>query len=110
MVEGDSSADRHCCCLASHRAESPEDQWTPKGNEKDVDHLLLKSGSETFDVYLCPKAFLDDMGVSFSKGDEIALTGSRVKQGEGEWILAREVVRGTDTLVLRDAKGNPVWS
>ena len=130
MVEGDSSADRHCCCLASHRAESPEDQWTkydlstetkvkgtleevrlpPKGNEKDVAHLLLKSGSETFDVYLCPKAFLDDMGVSFSKGDEIALTGSRVKQGEGEWILAREVVRGTDTLVLRDAKGNPVWS
>jgi len=82
----------------------------PKGNEKDVAHLLLKSGSETFDVYLCPKAFLDDMGVSFSKGDEIALIGSRVKQGEGEWILAREVVRGTDTLVLRDAKGNPVWS
>jgi len=82
----------------------------PKGNSKDVAHLLLKSGSETFDVYLCPKAFLDDMGVSFSKGDEIGLTGSRVKQGEGEWILAREVVRGTDTLVLRDAKGNPVWS
>jgi len=48
--------------------------------------------------------------VSFSKGDEIGLTGSRVKQGEGEWILAREVVRGADTLVLRDAKGNPVWS
>ena len=82
----------------------------PKGNSKDVAHLLVKSGSETFDVYLCPKAFLDDMGVSFSKGDEIGLTGSRVKQGEGEWILAREVVRGADTLVLRDAKGNPVWS
>src|SRR6185369_4239396 len=49
----------------------------PKGNEKDVAHLLLKSGSETVDVYLCPKAFLDDMGVSFSKGDEIGLTGSR---------------------------------
>ena len=82
----------------------------PKGNSKDVAHLLLKSGSETVDVYLCPKAFLDDMGVSFSKGDEIGLTGSRVKHAEGEWILAREVVRGTDTLVLRDAKGNPVWS
>ena len=81
-----------------------------KGDSRDVAHLLLKSGSETFDVYLCPKAFLDDMGVSFSKGDEIGLTGSRVKQGEGEWILAREVVRGADTLVLRDAKGNPVWS
>jgi hypothetical protein len=25
-------------------------------------------------------------------------------------ILAREVVKGTDTLVLRDDKGNPVWT
>jgi hypothetical protein len=24
-------------------------------------------------------------------------------------ILARELVRGTDTLVLRDEKGKPVW-
>lgn len=82
----------------------------PKGSEKEVAHLLLKSGADTADVYLCPKSFLDDMGVSFSKGDEIALTGSKVKQGEGELILAREVVKGTDTLVLRDDKGNPVWS
>jgi hypothetical protein len=61
-------------------------------------------------VYLCPKSFLDDMGVSFGKGDEIALTGSKIKWGESDLILAREVVKGTDTLVLRDAKGNPVWS
>ena len=82
----------------------------PKGSEKEIAHLLVKSGTDTVDVYLCPKSFLDDMGVSFSKGDEIALTGSRVKQGEADLILAREVVKGTDTLVLRDAKGNPVWS
>ena len=82
----------------------------PKGSEKDVVHLLVKSGTDTVDVYLCPKSFLDDMGVSFGKGDEIAMTGSKVKQGETDLILAREVVRGTDTLVLRDEKGNPVWS
>jgi hypothetical protein len=82
----------------------------PKGNEKEIAHLLVKTGTDTVDVYLCPKSFLDDMGVSFSKGDEIAFTGSKVKQGEADLILAREVVKGTDTLVLRDAKGNPVWS
>jgi len=82
----------------------------PKGSEKEVAHLLVKTGADTADVYLCPKSFLDDMGVSFSKGDEIALTGSRVKQGEADLILAREVVKGTDTLVLRDEKGNPIWS
>ncbi len=87
-----------------------EVELPPKGSEKQIAHLLVKTGTDTVDVYLCPKSFLDDMGVSFSKGDEIALTGSRVKQGEADLILAREVVKGTDTLVLRDAKGNPVWS
>ena len=82
----------------------------PKGSEKEVAHLLVKTGADTADVYLCPKSFLDDMGVSFSKGDEIALTGSKVKQGESDLILAREVVKGTDTLVLRDEKGNTIWS
>jgi hypothetical protein len=51
-----------------------------------------------------------EMGVTFAKGDEVAFTGSKVKQGDGEMILAREVVKGTDTLILRDDKGNPVWS
>ena len=50
------------------------------------------------------------MGVSFNKGDEISLTGSKVKHGETDLMLAREVVRGNDTVVLRDEKGNPVWS
>jgi hypothetical protein len=81
----------------------------PAGGEKEVAHLLLKIGADTVDVYLCPKSFLDDMGVSFSKGDEITVIGSKIKQGEADLILAREVVKGTDDLVLRDAKGNPVW-
>jgi hypothetical protein len=82
----------------------------PKGSEKEIAHLLVKIGTDTLDVYLCPKSFLDDMGVSFSPGEEIVVTGSKVKHGEADLILAREVVKGTDTLVLRDAKGNPVWS
>ncbi|MGO9169282.1 MAG: hypothetical protein ACLP56_20630 [Candidatus Sulfotelmatobacter sp.] len=51
-----------------------------------------------------------DMGVSFSKGDGVVLTGSKVKQGAADLILAREVVKGNETLVLRDEKGNPVWN
>jgi hypothetical protein len=70
----------------------------------------VKNGSDTVDVYLCPKSFLDDMGVSFNKGDDIALTGSKVKQNGTDLILAREVVKGDVTLALRDDKGNPVWN
>jgi hypothetical protein len=82
----------------------------PKGSEKEVAHLLVKSGTDSVDVYLCPKSFFDDMGMSFSKGDEVTLTGSKVKHGEAELILAREVVKGNNTFVLRDEKGNPVWN
>lgn len=81
----------------------------PAGSEKQIAHLLVKIGTDTVDVYLCPKSFLDDMGVTFSKGDQLTITGSKIKQGDADLILAREVVKGTDSLVLRDAKGNPVW-
>ena len=82
----------------------------PKGSEKEVAHLMVKIGADTADVYLCPKPFLDDMGISFTKGDEVGLTGSKVKQGEADLVLAREVIKGNDTLVLRDEKGNPIWN
>jgi hypothetical protein len=92
------------------KATVEEVKLPPKGSEKEVAHLLVKTGPDTVDIYLCPKPFLDDMGVNFAKGDEIAITGSKAKQGDADLILAREVVKGTDTLVLRDEKGNPVWS
>lgn len=81
----------------------------PEKGAKEAARLTLKSGDATFDVYLCPKSFLDDMGSNLAKGDEVNLTGSKVKQDGADLILAREVSKGSDTLVLRDDKGKPVW-
>ncbi len=81
----------------------------PKGSEKEIAHLVVKDGANSVDVYLCPKSFFDDMGMSFAKGDEVALTGSKVKEGDADLFLVREIVKGTDTFALRDAKGEPVW-
>lgn len=81
----------------------------PQNNKKGIAHLTIKTEADTLDIYLCPKSFMDDMGVSFSKGDEISFTGSKIKTGDADMVLAREVVKGTDTLILRDDKGNPVW-
>lgn len=87
-----------------------EDVTVPaSGHEKDIVHLAMKNGTDTVDIYLCPKSFLDDMGVAFNKGDEITVTGSKVKEGETEEVLAKQAERGNDTLVLRDDKGTPVW-
>ena len=81
----------------------------PKGSEKEIAHLQVKDGANSIDAYLCPKTFLDDMGMSFAKGDEITMTGSKVKQGDADLFLVREIVKGNDSFVLRDAKGEPVW-
>ena len=80
------------------------------GTKKDIRELVIKSGDETIHIYVCPKTFEDEMGISFAKGEEIAVTGSKVKQETLDGILAREMVRGGDTLVFRDDKGNPVWN
>ena len=82
----------------------------PHGKEKEIAHLVIKNDDGTVDLYLCPKSFIDDMGVTFNKGEELVITGSKVKLGGSDLVLARQLVRGTETLVLRDDKGNPVWT
>jgi len=79
------------------------------GTRKDFTELIIKSGEDKVHIYVCPKPFQEEMGISFIKGDEIAVTGSKVKQEASEVILARELVKGTDTLMFRDDKGKPVW-
>ena len=71
--------------------------------------LIVKSGPNTVQVFLCPKSFLDDMGTSFKPDDKVEITGSRVKQNGEDLILAREVVKGDDTLTLRFKDGKPAW-
>ncbi len=79
------------------------------GTRKDFTELVIKNGDDSTHIYLCPKPFQEEMGISFTKGDQIAVTGSKVKQDASDVILARELVKGTDTLLFRDDKGKPVW-
>jgi hypothetical protein len=81
----------------------------PLGARKDFIELIIKIGDDKAHIYVCPKTFQEEMGISFSKGDEIAVTGSKVKQDTSDVTLAREIVKGTDTLMFRDDKGNPAW-
>lgn len=94
---------------AKIKATIEEVKLPPKGSEKEIAHLQVNDGTNSVDVYLCPKTFLDDMGMSFTKGDAIAITGSKAKQGDSDVFLVREIVKGNDTFVLRDGKGDPVW-
>ena len=81
----------------------------PPTGGKPVAFLVIKSGEDSVQVFLCPKSFLDDMGASFKAAEAVEITGSKVKQDGADLILAREVVRGDDTLTLRFKDGKPAW-
>lgn len=88
-----------------------QDLKTETVNGQERISLIIKDGADTVEVYVAPKAFLADMSVEFAKGDQVDITGSKVKNDAGTTlILAREVIKGNNTLVLRDKAGEPVWS
>lgn len=72
-------------------------------------HLTVKTVESTFDVHLGPSSFLKKENFTFTKGDVITVTGSKVPYQGAEAILAREVKKGDKTLTLRNAKGMPRW-
>jgi len=72
-------------------------------------HLTVKSKTDAFDVYLGPSDFLKFLKVSFPVGDQIEVTGSKVKLGNVDLILTRRVDDGYALVTLRDANGAPVW-
>ena len=82
----------------------------PLGTNKDFIELVIKSGDDKIHIYVCPKTFQEELGISFSKGDPIAVTGSKVKVEAADVILAKELIKGADTLMFRDDKGDPVWN
>jgi len=73
-------------------------------------HLTLKTDSGSLDVHVGPSWFLEQNKLSFAKGDEISVTGSKVKYGETDALLAREITKTDQKVTLRTAKGFPLWS
>jgi hypothetical protein len=84
-------------------------KFVPPSGAKTVAYLVIKSGADTIQVFLCPKTFLDQMGTTFKPEDKVEVTGSKVKQDGEDLILAREVDKGDDMLTLRFKDGKPAW-
>jgi hypothetical protein len=94
---------------AKFKGTIEELKMVPPSGGKPVAYLVLKSGPDAMQIFLCPKKFLDDMGVEFKANDEIEVVGSKIKQDGADLTLAREVTKGGDTLTLRFKDGKPAW-
>lgn len=83
----------------------------PPTGGKPLAYLVTKAADEkdAVQIFLCPKKFLDDMGIVFKTDEPIQVTGSKVKQDGADLILAREIVKGGETLTFRFQDGKPAW-
>jgi hypothetical protein len=73
-------------------------------------HLTVKTSQGNMDVVLGPSNFLNHKGVTFAKGNQVYVIGSKVMMGGTATILAREITTGGATLTLRDKNGKPEWN
>lgn len=99
------------------RNYNPATETTVQGSVQEVVttgrqgvHVVLKTASETLEVHLGPVWYLSQNQFAVAKGDAIEVTGSRVKFGETEAVIARQVRKGDQVLTLRDAQGIPLWA
>ncbi len=72
-------------------------------------HLMVKTENGTLQVHVAPKRFLHGNSMSFSKGDQIQVVGSRIIYLGHDALIARTVVRGNQTMAFRKPDGKPVW-
>lgn len=71
--------------------------------------ITLKSSSERLEVRLGPKSFFEQRDFYLSPGDRIELTGIRFTERGKEIVLATEVRKGSEKIILRGKNGKPAW-
>ena len=72
-------------------------------------HLVLRSDHSVLLVHVAPARFLRSQNFQFHAGDSVEVVGTRVNYQQQDALLAREVTRGNEVLIVRDHQGRPLW-
>ena len=105
---------------SAQRVYNPKTETTVKGTVEKVTeigeprwtgtHLTLRTGGQAYDVHVGPTAYVAKSGFTFAVGDQIEVTGSKIKFDGVDAIVAREIKKNGSILTLRDRSGIPSWS
>lgn len=82
----------------------------PEKNMSHGIHLTLSTANGSISIHLGPGWYIENQEVQISKDDNVTVTGSRVKYDGNDVIIAKEVAKGDQVLVLRDDEGYPLWA
>ncbi len=85
------------------------DTYTSRRGVSQGVHLLVNTGKEKIEVHLAPSWYLEDRDFEIAPEEKIAITGSRINVDGEQAIIARQIKKGNETLILRDENGFPMW-
>jgi hypothetical protein len=86
------------------------DQITPMKGMYGGIHLIVKTDKSSVEVHLGPSWYIERMDTKIEKGDKVEVKGSKVTYEGKPAIIAAEVKKGDNTLILRDNAGIPSWA
>jgi hypothetical protein len=73
-------------------------------------HAVIKTDKETISVHLGPGWYIENQEIRIMPKEKIEVKGSRITFEGKPAIIAAEIKKGDEVLVLRDSNGFPVWS
>lgn len=73
-------------------------------------HAIVKTEKETISVHLGPAWYIENQDVKIVPENKIEVKGSRITFDGKPAIIASEIKKGDEVILLRDANGFPAWS
>jgi hypothetical protein len=86
------------------------DLITPRKGMTSGVHLVVKTEEGPLSVHLGPEWYVSRQETRIETNDTVEVKGSRVVFKGEPAMVAAELKKGDETLVLRDGRGVPVWS
>ena len=73
-------------------------------------HMTVYTTTGDISVHLGPGWFIENQVIQIYKDDNVTIKGSRVTYEGSNVIIAKEVIKEGQVLMLRDDNGYPLWS
>ena len=68
-------------------------------------HVMLQTGEGVVTVHLAPGRIVRSQKMSFQPGQTLSVVGSKSRITGSNDLIAREIMRGSETYILRDREG-----
>jgi hypothetical protein len=72
--------------------------------------LRVVTADGAIQVRVGPNWFVAERKLTFGKGERVQIKGSRLTFAGEPSMVAAEIVRGAERIVLRDGAGRPAWA